>query len=570
MAVLKPGDIVDIPGLFKVEVITPMGGELPAEDEVPPSQMTPTHKSSLYGHHSGDAFELGNDASDVFGGVVHISDSFISGLELRFFGRKPLKVGGSQGEGGEFDLERGEYISGVQGTFDTNHLTSLTFVTNKQRLNYGTPVGSTFSWSGSAGQVLVGLSGFSGDYINGLSVIYVDISDEPPYDPTKDANIEALASREILLPEVQGLYRKNQYDQLHQRRAAFRKNMDQVYKAISDMVDSGKDPWNEVVDSASGKTFLLHYDDASKSSVYIYATQGTPISDQLHITVGQISPESGWTETTNYFIRGALQAATWLAVARGFARFFAQYLLKKGAQFVGSALDVLGSRLIASGVLKSTARMFARLVGGALRLGFIFGLEILGQAIGLLIAWGVDALVQYLLKTYYLGIRIYNHDGRLVDWTPTSFYGYNEIIAAGVDWRVEAVPKLTTVGTSQWVEGIGWVTADAYVGAYNCYSFENQYYGAGLAVAMTAQRPNTSDSVNLMYRVAKGANNSMGLNWGNENDQTYLDSGKDKKVNYLSIDTPVKVMTMSPELWSDPENVYTFSVFLGELPPPKA
>ncbi|KAG6815775.1 hypothetical protein H0H93_009043 [Arthromyces matolae] len=187
MSVLKSGDIVDIHGhgLSKVEVITPTvggPGEVPsAENEVPPSQMTLTHKSSLYGHQSGDAFELvlGNDASNVLRGAVHFSDSFISGLELRFSDRKPLKVGGSQDEGQEFELQRGEYISGVQGTFDANHLTSLTFVTNQRKLDHGAPVGTTFSWIGSEKQVLVGLSGFSGDYINGLSVIYVDSSDDP-------------------------------------------------------------------------------------------------------------------------------------------------------------------------------------------------------------------------------------------------------------------------------------------------------------------------------------------------------------------------------------------------------
>ena len=61
----KVGDVVDIPGFGSVRIDQPMGGapfpEGPAPD---PSEMTPTHKSDVYGSSSSAPFEQGNDASD--------------------------------------------------------------------------------------------------------------------------------------------------------------------------------------------------------------------------------------------------------------------------------------------------------------------------------------------------------------------------------------------------------------------------------------------------------------------------------------------------------------------------
>jgi len=570
----KPGDVVDIPGLFKLKVVTPMGGELPFALNPAPahSDLTPTYKSPLYGQQSGDAFEVGNDSSPIIAGAVHVDDSAISGLELRFVGRAPIKVGGGSGTRDDFELDRGETISGIQGTSNATHVTSLTLLTNKRKLAYGNPEGAPFAWTGTEGQSVVGLSGFADAAVNGLSAIYIDAADDPPYDPTKDVNIQALPSREVILPVIQNLYNQSQYDELNQRRAAFKSNMEKIYIYITNMLNAGQNPWSEVIHVESGKMILTYANNVPNNcSVYIYATQGSaPLSDQVNITIGQVDSTSGWTDMTNYIIRGAVDLATWRSVAWGFARFFGDYLLKKGAQFIGSALDVLASRLIATGALRSTARMFASLAGGALLRSFQIGLDIFGEFIGVLVAYGIDALIAFLMRTYYMSIRIYNHDSRLVDWTASSYYGYNESIAGNVEWEVQVVPSLVAPGTSEWIEGIGYVTSDSYVGSYNCYAFENQNYGAGVAVAMTANRPGTSDSVNLMYRVAKGANNSMGLNWGNQSDQNYLNSGKDQQVNHLSIDTPVKVISLSPTLWKDPKNAYSYAVFLGQLPPARS
>ncbi|KAG6818628.1 hypothetical protein H0H93_003343 [Arthromyces matolae] len=585
-----PGETYNLPVLGDITCVIPIGGEAPPipGPQRKAAELTPTYTSSLFGHQSGAAFELGNDPADIIAGAVHLHEGVISGLELRFFGRPPPGVGGSLGDRAEFTLSNDEYISGIEGTTDGKHITSLTFLTNKRNLPHGTANGSHFSWHASNEQTIVGLSGFADDFISGLAVIYLDAKDDPPYDPSKDANIEIRPTRDILPPEMQKLFHNSDLTSLNERQTKFNDNMHTVYGSITDVLNDGMNPWGQYTHQASGKHFLLHLDAQSKSYVYIFANQqpsskgddsapgdqtsseghAPPPSDQSNVTIGHYSGHAAWTDTVNYITRGVIDPTVFMGVMWAFGKWFGSYLLRKGEQFVNNALDELAVALVEQNVMQQAGRMFARVAVGVFQRTFKLGIRILGAFIAALIGWGVDALIEFIFKSYYLNVRIYNHDARFVDWTPTGYWGYNEEIANG-EWASVHVPQIIDVQTQEWLPEVGWVTHDNYVGSYNSYIWTNEKPAAGVAVALTVERPGTSESINLMYWVAKAAKNSMGLDWGKEDNKTYLNSGKDQQVTQLSFDKPLKVSGLSPALKGVANGAYEYTIVIGTLPPPK-
>ncbi|KAG6829479.1 hypothetical protein H0H93_014451, partial [Arthromyces matolae] len=161
------GDVYDLPGLGKLACVIPIGNEPPpTTGPTPPnpSGMDPTSETSVFGYESEVAFTLGNDAADIIAGAIYVSDGGISGLELSFFGRDPLKAGGSLGDRIGFSMRHDEEITGIEGkviscrclhqctyapdilgTTNGKHLTSLRLLTNQRRLDHGSPGENAFS-----------------------------------------------------------------------------------------------------------------------------------------------------------------------------------------------------------------------------------------------------------------------------------------------------------------------------------------------------------------------------------------------------------------------------------------
>lgn len=67
-------------------------------------------------------------------------------------------------------------------------------------------------------------------------------------------------------------------------------------------------------------------------------------------------------------------------------------------------------------------------------------------AVGDLISWAVEALLQFLMKEYWLLIRVYNHDSRAIKWVAASYAGDNATIH-GEGGQVVEISALLLVGT---------------------------------------------------------------------------------------------------------------------------
>ncbi|KAG6837097.1 hypothetical protein H0H93_014701 [Arthromyces matolae] len=387
-----------------------------------------------------------------------------------------------------------------------------------------------------------------------------------------DADIEFLPGCSILPPEIQRLVHNSDHTSLNERQTKYNQNMKTVYGSIAALVRDEKNPWGQYTHLETGKHILMHADDQSQSYVYIFSNDQDAVpspGNRLSATIGHYSGQGGWFDSYSYIIRGAVDLTAGMATMWALGRWMSRSLLNQAEVFTVNALNTLAEQLVVRNVMTAAnGRVFARVATNVFRKTFKYGVKALKVGIALLVAWGVDELISYIFKTYFVTIKIFNYDARLVEWIPDSYYGYNETVANG-KWSVETIPKVLNIGEKRWMPGLGWVGPDDYVGHYISYTWSNDSYGAGVAIAMTVKRPGTSESINFMYRVPKAEDNSMGLDWGSQGNQEYLNSGRDKKVKQLSINSPIKVSGTSPALGGEANNSYSFTITIGTLPPPK-
>lgn len=168
---------------------------------------------------------------------------------------------------------------------------------------------------------------------------------------------------------MQDLFRNGDYDELAKQMDIQTKNIVNLYRDITGIVDDDENPW-AIVEDDLGKTLYTHYNISTATAVYIYTdapdTQDSSLaSDTTNVTIGTASGAEGstMTSTINAVLGGAAGFAIAAAILRGFSKFFTDWVLRKSSQFVGNALDALTIKLVQNGVLKGTARVWAQAAG---------------------------------------------------------------------------------------------------------------------------------------------------------------------------------------------------------------
>ncbi|KAM4530476.1 zymogen granule membrane protein 16-like [Odontesthes bonariensis] len=103
--------------------------------------------SRAVGSGSGESFSSEGEGRITAVRVWEISNSYITGIQLRYEYTWTPVLGRKVGNANELDLFDGEFIFQISGKYHTNYIYKLIFVTSKGRtLNVGQPIQKSFNF----------------------------------------------------------------------------------------------------------------------------------------------------------------------------------------------------------------------------------------------------------------------------------------------------------------------------------------------------------------------------------------------------------------------------------------
>lgn len=561
-----------IPDFLRFELVG--DGKLPAPLPIKPEFDFSIKKSPVFGSDSGTLFDEGARWHPLREVHFAFADNTLARYQGHYLGRSTAPAGTpSIGVVSSLKLGDGEYITAIQVYLKDGVVSGLKIWTSeKQHESFG--VTSTEDSNANTFQVpddhhIVNFYGYinGNGQIHGLGASYcrrlASIAAKAPASNGGDPELKPIYSRTYLDADTQDMWNNNNMDGIEKKKSQASDDLTPIYQNIK---DKGEDAWVHVRDPDTGEEYYLSWSDTA--TMWSYVSPAPSINadtgnKDVAMSIGSYSKTSNFLGVSGYIWSNIPAWVSTLPIGQAIA-YMLKDLIQEGITWgIGFAADQFASYLAAAGAEEAAILVPASVASTG-------GLVIAG-VIGMLVAFGLILLMNFIWKKYWLTIEVYNFDPDH-DWISTDHYDDNASISKGA-WSIKTIPKFAPANSDLNPPGFKPQTALDNVVTYLSLSFENDStFLQGLGEGIVMARDDYAMGVALKYVVHRFKDNEVGLQ-GIESNPSSFDlsdyyNNSDWEDDQMTSTTLGKLdlTGFTPYLNGAPGDSYKYVVNLG-LPP---
>ncbi|KDN34243.1 hypothetical protein RSAG8_12670, partial [Rhizoctonia solani AG-8 WAC10335] len=258
----------------------------------------------------------------------------------------------------------------------------------------------------------------------------------PAYGSNSSPTLSTFLSQTYLDASTQQSWATNDMTTIARKRDQASKDLTPIYENIH---KNGDKAWVRVRDPVSQQEYYISYNDVGVVWSYVVdkpSTSSTGDTKNSIISIGSYSNTQNMLGVSGYIWNSIPATASAAVIALAFSTLI-KPLISQGIEWgISYAASQLTEFLAAAGLEELAALVPASVASSG-------GLVIAG-VIGILVAFGVLALLSVIFKKFWLVLNVYNFDFDY-PWASAKHYDDNAQVSNG-EWQNKTIPTFKTAG----------------------------------------------------------------------------------------------------------------------------